>query len=290
MDTLLVIRTTPLACWRLKLAGIQSFAKTVDWRVQVAEGPQNAGSVRQLLALWKPVGCIVEADGGNCSLRPEDFPGCPVAFLDHDPAAVGGRAPLVRHDSSAIARMAVTTLLQLDLPHYAVVDWSAPRYWSQDKTDAFRSLLALHGRTCHVFEQDGANAITRQRRLRRWLRDLPKPCGVFGVNDFVTEQVMGAAQALGIPIPDDLAVVGADNDEQICENTYPSLTSVQPDLELSGRRAAELLHARIAHPLQTYPTAVAAYSGWPSELVLRRYVRRRTGRTLSQLRRTSIGG
>ena len=132
-----------------------------------------------------------------------------------------------------------------------MIGWHHPVYWAQDKIDAFRKTLALHGRSAQVFqpsarERDDITGL--QRRLQKWILQLPRPCGVFGVNDLVCEIALSAATALEIAVPEDLAFVGADDDPLICETTIPSLTSVQPDFFQTGLVAAELLAERMEDP------------------------------------------
>lgn len=380
VKTILVFRTTGLECWHHKLEGMRQFAHARGWRLQVIDGDTSAKQAADLLVFWEPLGCIVEADGGDTRLRPRHFRGTPVVFLDHSPDITREGASVVRHDSAQIARVAAKELLRLDFQDYALVGWFFHAYWMLDKLEAFKSVLELHGKRVHVFEPeagDRGGTTALQRRLRPWLRRLPKPCGIFGVNDYIAERALSAAAALGYAIPEELAFVGADNDELICETTRPSLTSVLPDFKATGRMAAELLAAKIDGPvspavlrvvpplgivrrqstrlfnrsdaavqaamelirrkasngvkardvLKTFPCsrrqaeirfrsltghtvleeiqearfaramellespnisigAIAGRSGWPSELVLERYVRKRTGKTLSEIRRT----
>jgi LacI family transcriptional regulator len=382
MKTVLVFRTTGLECWHPKLEGMRPFAHARGWRLQVIDGDTSAKQVADLLDFWAPLGCIVEADGGDTRLRPRHFRGTPVVFLDHSPDITGEGASVVRHDSAEIARVAAKELLRLDYPDYALVGWFSQAYWMLDKLEAFQSVLELHGKRVHVFEPeagDRGGATSLQRRLRYWLRRLPKPCGLFGVNDYIAERALSAAAALGYAVPEELAFVGADNDELICETTRPSLTSVLPDFKATGRMAAELLAAKIDDPaspavlrvvpplgivrrqstrlfkrsdadvqaamelirrkaadgvkardvLATFPCsrrqaeirfraltghsvleeiqdtrfaraldllknpnvalgAIAGRSGWPSELRLERYVKKRTGQTLSHIRKSGL--
>jgi len=251
MQTILVFRTTKLECWSRKFAGIQAFARNRDWRLQTIDCTGGTILVAPLLDFWHPAGCIVESDGASTNIRPRDFGQLPAVFLDHSPELVHQGASVVRHDSARIAQLAARELLERDFASYAVIGWHHPVYWAQDKIDAFQKALALHGRRADVFQPRPAerdDITTLQRRLQKWLLKLPRPCGVFGVNDLVCEIALSAATALGISIPEDLAFVGADDDPLICETTIPSLTSVQPDFFQTGLTAAELLAERMEDP------------------------------------------
>ena len=78
-------------------------------------------------------------------------------------------------------------------------------------------------------------------KLRAWLEKLPQPAGVFAAFDDRAVQVLEACRDAGLDVPRQIAVTGVDNDEMICPNTTPPLTSVQPDHALIGALAAEKL-------------------------------------------------
>lgn len=282
MDTVLVFRNTKLDCWRLKLAGITHFAQTQDWRLQVIDGSGTAETVRELIAFWHPVGCIVEGGGGSSRLYPAHFGCTPVVFLDQDPARIQGKAPLVLHDSTTIGRVAARELLQLDLSAYAIVTWAGDTYWASEKRDAFLAVMQLHGKACKLFAVRDNNrhvgSIVSQRQLRKWLRGQPLPCGIFCISDIMAEQVMSAAAALNIRIPDDLVVLGADDDEQICEATSPTLTSIRPDIMGTGFEVARLLKERLDHPHRKATTVLV-----PPLSITRRQSTRRLRKNDSQV-------
>jgi LacI family transcriptional regulator len=78
-------------------------------------------------------------------------------------------------------------------------------------------------------------------QLADWLANLPLPCGVMAYNDSRAQTVIDACHMAHLRIPDQIQVIGVDNEEEICENTFPTLTSILPDFEGSGYLAAQLL-------------------------------------------------
>jgi LacI family transcriptional regulator len=78
-------------------------------------------------------------------------------------------------------------------------------------------------------------------QLSAWLKSLPKPVGVMACNDMRALQVMAAAQASGLLVPEEVALLGANNDATRCELAYPPLSSVSTNSFQSGYRAAEML-------------------------------------------------
>ena len=85
--------------------------------------------------------------------------------------------------------------------------------------------------------------------LREFLKQLPKPCGVFAANDPVGESALVSCADVGLSVPEEVAVVGVDDYAMICENTMPTLSSVVPDLTGAGRMSVELLHDLIRSPM-----------------------------------------
>ena len=83
---------------------------------------------------------------------------------------------------------------------------------------------------------------TTLAELDAWLRERPKPVGIFACNDLFGNQVIHTAQGLGFEIPEDVSVIGVDNDLSLCCSAEVELSSVRADPSLLGFRAAELLH------------------------------------------------
>ena len=257
MYTLVVIHTSNQDSWRRKLAGISDAARKRDWRLQIVDRMPSVRDLRKLVAFWSPVGVILELSADSSTfvrgMTAEDLDHTPFVFIDLDPSSVAPAHPhksrpprfaCVRHDPTAIAETAARELLSLAPAHFAFAGWFHPRCWCEDKRKAFSHILSLHGKGVSEFlpsADDEKNAVNFQRRLRKWLVEIPKPCGLFAVNDVIAEAVLSAAAAEGIAVPKDLAVLGVDNDEALCERTHPTLSSVLPDFENEGRTAVELV-------------------------------------------------
>ena len=88
-------------------------------------------------------------------------------------------------------------------------------------------------------------ASTSGRGGRGWDEGLPRPCGLLAANDTTADIVLRVLKNMRIKVPEEIAVVGIDNDPLVCENTVPTLTSIAPDFERSGYIAAEMLDARM---------------------------------------------
>ncbi|MGQ9607018.1 MAG: substrate-binding domain-containing protein [Thermogutta sp.] len=155
-------------------------------------------------------------------------------------------------DSEGAAVLAAEHLRERGFRNFAFVG-GPERLWSHRRQDAFCRRLAEEGLSVRVYRaSDPAVGRTwhrgrprhwesEHRELTRWLRELPRPCGVMACNDDRGREVLEACRLAGIRVPEELAVVGVDNDELWCELSDPPLSSVALDAEGAGYRAAALL-------------------------------------------------
>jgi len=105
-----------------------------------------------------------------------------------------------------------------------------------------------------------------EKPLEKWLKSLPHGTGIVVVNDAQAVRVLNACRLLGISIPEQLAVLGIDNDENLCNLTTPMLSSLDVNVEIVGYKAAELLDLKInRRKLPPLPILIP-----PSGVVVRR--------------------
>ena len=148
-------------------------------------------------------------------------------------------------DNGAIGKAAADLFLQRGLRHLAfVADVSRSVFESRyhtERLEAFRKAAFAAGATCAAF-LDVTDAQTDNiAQLADFLSRLPLPCGVMAYNDSRAQTVIDACRMARLKIPDQIQIIGVDNEEEICENTFPTLTSILPDFEGSGYLAAQLL-------------------------------------------------
>ena len=93
-------------------------------------------------------------------------------------------------------------------------------------------------------------------QLDEWLSRLPKPAAIMTENDDAAKTVLDEARRLKIDIPRTLAVIGVDNNELICDNTTPPLTSIRPNCEKIGYTAAQQLDTLLSTPPPRKPLRV----------------------------------
>jgi LacI family transcriptional regulator len=153
--------------------------------------------------------------------------------------------PSVISDHRAIARLAVEHLCERQFRHFAFVGVDRA-VWSADRRDAVVEELRASGHVCHVYSPLSRRHFLEgweggQQDLAEWLRGLPKPIGVIAAHDLRALCVLDACRRDGLPVPEQVAVIGVDNDEVLCNLGDPPLSSVRLDVELIGYEAAGLL-------------------------------------------------
>ena len=148
--------------------------------------------------------------------------------------------PFVGIDNSVIGSRVAAHFRTLGFQHFACVQDASEHYFLE-RRDTFIQAVNEAGFDCPVFQSKRKNWEQHQRDLADWLRDLPKPAGVFAVNDQMGFWVLDAARRAGIAVPEELAVVGAENDNMLCETASPPLSSVRLRGQAVGYDAARLL-------------------------------------------------
>jgi len=164
--------------------------------------------------------------------------------------------PSVRPDDEGIARLASEHLLERGFRHFAFCGFNGADY-SDARRQRFARRVAEAGFHCSVFEDPQAprragtleyeeHGLKYEDRVARWLNQLPKPVGLMACNDIRGQQVLNACRDVGLTVPDEVAVIGVDNDEMLCELSDPPLSSVAPNSKRIGYEAGALLARMMA--------------------------------------------
>ena len=249
----LFFQSTVSKSWRDKLRGVYHYASKAGWQVQVIDSKDTPVEIRSSIGLWNPIGCLVDRALSTAKAPFGVFKDIPTVFLDQSPQTICPKnCSFVTNDSARCAELAAEELLKDDIGHFAYIPWTRPFFWDIERERGFSASVRKAGRQYHRINH-GAD-------LENILRSLPKPCGILCANDITAQRTMATANRIGIRIPQDLTVIGIDNDELICENTRPTLTSVLPDFEGAGRLIAEqldrLLHGEDPKQLVYHPIGI----------------------------------
>jgi len=150
-------------------------------------------------------------------------------------------------DSVAIGRMAARYFLDRHYTRFAFVgDTHSETYWSREREQTFRKVLQEAGHHfCHVYgpctAAEQLDWAVERPRMEAWLKALPQPIALFAPNDRRGKQVLDACMDAGLSVPDEVAVLGVDNDEWICEAAVPTLSSIRCAPHQAGYQIAEHL-------------------------------------------------
>ncbi|MFK7848918.1 MAG: substrate-binding domain-containing protein [Rhodothermales bacterium] len=154
--------------------------------------------------------------------------------------------PYFSTDNEAVARMAAEHLLGCGYPALAYCGLPRNRstMWSAQRAEALKLIAAEAGVPFH--SHVGRHTSPRQwaelqEKVCRWLRSLKKPVGVLAANDARARHVLEACRTIGARVPEDVAVIGVDNDELMCELANPPLSSIEQGAWNIGFMAAERL-------------------------------------------------
>jgi len=155
------------------------------------------------------------------------------------------RIAYVRLDSNEIGRRACSFLQgQGAYASFGFVNDRAFRPWSRQREAAYVAALKESGITAHCYRPGSPettfNAEAR-KHLQEWLRSLPKPAAVFVSDDIRCEEVLHVCCGAGLKVPDDIALLGVDDDQLLCLRSDPPLSSIHPDCEYGGYLAMDLL-------------------------------------------------
>ncbi len=158
--------------------------------------------------------------------------------------------PRIASDDRAIGRLAAEHLLERGFRSLAFCGYSGMR-WSRRRQEGFLEAVVGTDGAGRVYETpwggpDAEPWERQQKAIGRWLRRLPRPVGVMACNDDRGLHVLDACRRAGLAVPEEVAVIGVDDDPLLCELCDPPLSSVVPNPERIGYEAAELLDRLMA--------------------------------------------
>lgn len=225
------------------LEGIVAYNREHDpWSIYLPEQERGARPPTWIQS-WQGDGLIVriETDEIARTIRKLNKP-----VIDVSAARRVEGIPWVETNDEAIARLAIEHFLERGFKRLAFC--GEPDFnWSLWRQASFvQQVASQQGLQCELFEATSKTATKyswnrEKRRLRKWVAGLPKPIGIFACYDIRAQQILDVCREAAISVPDEVAVLGVDNDELLCNLCFPPLSSIAPDAHRTGREAARLL-------------------------------------------------
>lgn len=227
------------------LRGVMAYIREHrPWSLHLSEhnrGDKPPGWLRK----WHGDGIIARIENPAIAeaLRPLKMP-----IVDMSAARLIPALPWFETDDAAIASLAAEHLLERGFKHFGFC--GERRFnWSNWRCEHFQNFVRSAGHACSVYTPRKRNSPKDEDEvsdIAAWIQTLPKPLGVMACYDLRGQQVLDACRQLGVAVPDDVAVIGVDNDDLLCELASPPLSSVIPNTHRTGYEAAALLDAMMS--------------------------------------------
>jgi len=169
--------------------------------------------------------------------------GLPIIFAQHNRESYAPY-PAIITESPSIGCMAAEHFLDRGFQNFAYCGLEE-FLWSRKRAEHFARRVQQADFEVNMYSQPASGtrrgAEKRQNRVTDWLRHLPKPVAVMCCNDDRALQVVEACKVADLRVPDDVAVLGVDNDVLVCDLADPPISSIALDTETAGHEAARLL-------------------------------------------------
>ncbi len=192
------------------------------------------------LTTWRPDGLIMRDSLITKELLKLKIP---TILAIHD-SSYPRNLSVIKTDPCSIAKMASEHLIEKGFKHFAFCGFDNYE-WSNERKVFFSRFNNEAGYYTHNYPSPGSIKTDdwekEQRHVSDWVRTLPKPVGILACNDDRGQHILGVCKLIGLKVPEEVAVLGVDNDPMICEIGDPPLTSIALNVESAGYEAAKLL-------------------------------------------------
>ncbi|MDQ8202032.1 XylR family transcriptional regulator [Pelagicoccus sp. SDUM812003] len=238
-----ILVETALDSGRQIVRGIARFAsERNDWSLFYHTGPLGA-MVPASLESWDGDGIIARIANNELLdvVRRHQVP--VVDVMGNVPEA---DYPVVKCDDHAISELVINHFTERGYQHIAFFGlkneiWSRYRKSALETACQERLGSRLHTLEVGHTDRDASGWPSYFKKLASWVESLPKPIGIMVASDQFGPDLLVACRQAGFTIPDQVSVVGVDNDVPFCEISQPHLSSVEPNHERIGYEAAKML-------------------------------------------------
>jgi LacI family transcriptional regulator len=239
MKRIVLLLETSREFGRQLIIGIARFARlNGPWTFY--KEPIDLKSSIPHLTSWKPDGIIMRDSLITKELLKLKIP---TVLAIHN-SSYPRNLPVIKTDSSSIAKVASEHLIEKGFKYFAFCGFDSYD-WSNERKLFFCRFNKQAGYDTHIYFPPKSIKThdweKEQRHVSEWIKTLPKPVGILACNDDRGQHILEVCKLIGLKVPEDVAVVGVDNDPMICEIGDPPLTSIALNVESAGYEAAKLL-------------------------------------------------
>ncbi len=244
----MVIQETSVQPGRDKLRGIFNYAHLFGpWHlhlVQGRSGEERPTSADDWIAYDGIIAGQMMLDLADALKRTRT----PIILMDPlddalQPGSPFAKLSCTQDDSESVGIAGAVYFLERGYKHFAFVGEPLNRNWSVRRGESFMRRVGEAGFACHLFALPAAAADWKagEDDLAAWLKALPKPVALLAAMDSRAHQLIDLCSKNGLRVPQDVAVLGIDNDELLCNGSIPTLSSIRRDTEACGFMAAQML-------------------------------------------------
>lgn len=198
---------------------------------------------------WTGDGIIADFDDPDIVTALQDSP-IPVVAIGSSYENTGNypeQIPYIATDNTQLIKLAYGHLIEVGLTRFALYSMpESPRNrWALEREMAFRRITEKDDAPCEIYRGHPTRAIDWNESMQHlidWLQDQPKPLGIIAVTDARARHLMQACLLAGLSVPEEIAIVGIDNDALTRVLTRIPLSSILQGTEEMGRTAAHILH------------------------------------------------
>ena len=236
----LLLMEAPSAFTRRLVGGITSYSQSNGpWVITFHEG----GKKTQLSRLndastFDGIIARTESDEVHRRITATRLP-----FVNVSGASISDKIPWVTVNNHSIVRLVIQEFRNIGRTNFAFFG-PERKAWGCDREKEFRRQLDSsieHFHSSFFIKAQQLETSEESNRIKEWLLKLPKPIAILAANDISGYQLLKACYVAELSVPDQVSVIGINNDEVLCELSYPSLTSVSTNTERIGHKAAEVL-------------------------------------------------
>lgn len=230
-----------------------------NWRLSTVR-PGRYFSCKELISeSGEPYDGIIMSmpgtDGVMEKIANSDIPTVLVNIADRRITAQRSNFSSIWHDNADIGKRAALHLLQhSEYECVGFVHWHSHRFYSDERMRAFRHTMKCGGYDTLIFPPEN-----NPKKLRQWLKDLPKPAAIMAATDIRAAEIINICRDEGISVPAHVSVIGADYDTSQHEKCGMTISSVSVNEQLLGRYAVRELEFLFRHP---------KWKGRPHEIVV----------------------